>query len=70
MKAKAKNNRRSRRQHDEDMDDEELEDVGDIQTRVALVLKRAIRSIPFSSSIWAAHILNAVRQTRQLIGFI
>ncbi|KAB5593411.1 RNA-binding protein [Ceratobasidium theobromae] len=50
--------KRSKRQADEDMDDEELED-GDIQARVDLVLKRAIRSIPFSSTIWAAQILSA-----------
>lgn len=60
MRAKAKNIQRSKRQRGEDMDEEVPEDTTDIQARATLVLKRASRSIPFSSAIWAAQVLNAV----------
>ncbi|KDN43532.1 hypothetical protein RSAG8_06121, partial [Rhizoctonia solani AG-8 WAC10335] len=63
MRAKAVHIKRSKKRRDEDMDEEVLEDLEDIQTRAALVLKRAIRSVPFSSSIWASHILNAAAPT-------
>ncbi|CAE6434398.1 unnamed protein product [Rhizoctonia solani] len=63
MRAKAMHIKRSKKRRDEDMDEEVLEDLEDIQARAALVLKRAIRSVPFSSSIWASHILNAAGAT-------
>ncbi|KAG8759489.1 Splicing factor, partial [Ceratobasidium sp. 423] len=59
MRAKAMHIKRSKKKRDEDMDEEVSEDLEDIQARTALVIKRAIRSVPFSSSIWASQILNA-----------
>ncbi|KAF8707756.1 RNA recognition motif, partial [Rhizoctonia solani] len=59
MRAKAMHIKRSKKKRDEDMDEEVLEDLEDIQARATLVVMRAIRSVPFSSSIWASHILNA-----------
>ncbi|KAJ1311024.1 hypothetical protein OPQ81_009530 [Rhizoctonia solani] len=59
MRARAMHIKRSKKKRDEDMDEEVIEDLEDIQAQAALVLKRAIRSVPFSSSIWASHILNA-----------
>ncbi|CAE6468554.1 unnamed protein product [Rhizoctonia solani] len=58
MRAKAMHIKRSKKKRDEDMDEEVLDDLEDIQTRTALILKRAIRSVPFSSSIWASNILH------------
>ncbi|CAE6382645.1 unnamed protein product [Rhizoctonia solani] len=63
MRAKAMHIKRSKKRRDEDMDEEVLEDLEDIQARAALVLKRAIRSVPFSSAIWASHILDAGTST-------
>ncbi|KAH7344575.1 hypothetical protein B0J17DRAFT_712238 [Rhizoctonia solani] len=59
MRAKAMHIKRSKKKRDEDMDEEVLDDLEDIQARATLVLKRAIRSVPFSSSIWASNILHA-----------
>ncbi|CAE6424055.1 unnamed protein product, partial [Rhizoctonia solani] len=59
MRAKALHIKRSKKRRDEDMDEEVLEDHEDLQARATLVIMRAIRSVPFSSSIWASHILNA-----------
>ncbi|CAE6419623.1 unnamed protein product [Rhizoctonia solani] len=59
MRTKTVNIKRSKKRRDEDMDEEVLEDLEDIQARATLVIMRAIRSVPFSSSIWASHILNA-----------
>jgi hypothetical protein len=70
MRAKAMHIKRSKKRRDEDMDEEVLEDHEDLQARATLVIMRAIRSVPFSSSIWASHILNAVSIRHTLIAFM
>lgn len=64
MRSAPKSNKRSKksRGQDEDMDVEVEEDLASIQATEALVLERAVRSTPFSDSVWAARILTAVSQ--------